>query len=98
MSEPGPAQNYSTQGEQDNRVHHCPECKTEIGVEIERDGKLYLMVGNARLYHLPGECAACGHRLYWEPGWRKLQQAIKRLKQPMPSSAEIVEQAKKQAR
>jgi hypothetical protein len=60
-------------------VHRCPGCDAFIGTEIGLDGKVYLLVGNVRLYFLPGECAECGHELRFEPGWRKLQRAIKQL-------------------
>src|SRR3990170_2021104 len=99
MSEPSPATQYIVNEHPVQIVHRCPGCDEVIGAEIERDGRVYLLIGSRLTPYLPpGICAVCGRNLLaWEPGWRKLAAAIKRLRATTRTAGDEVRRAAEEA-
>ena len=73
---------YETEPDDDLIEQRCPYCSMLVGVEVERDGKTLLQVGDLELYRLHGwhDCPATGQReqVHWDSGEVLLRRIIKR--------------------
>lgn len=73
---------YETDPYSDLIEQRCPYCSMLIGVEVERDGKTLLQVGDLELYRLHGwhDCPATGQReqVHWDSGDVLLRRIVRR--------------------
>ena len=78
MTKPGGASNQTSQGEQEPKIHYCGACSEPIGVECERNGKPYILIGNHPALFFEGICGNCGTQIVWESPARRLDRLIER--------------------
>jgi hypothetical protein len=73
---------YETEPDSELIEQRCPYCSMLFGVEVERDGKTLLQVGDLELYRLHGwhDCPATGQReqVHWDSGEVLLRRIVKR--------------------
>ena len=74
--------NYDSETDSDLIEQRCPYCSMLFGVEVERDGKALLLVGDLELYRLHGwhDCPATGQReqVHWDSGEVLLRRIVRR--------------------
>lgn len=75
---------YYVDAEPQTFEQRCPNCQALIGVEVERNGKTLLQVGDLELTRLHGwhDCPATGQReqIHWDSADVILRRIIKRRK------------------